>query len=155
MKKLAVFISILVLSCACSRKACMLPMYIDDYTFTTEERYFTLNEPISGVVISHQIAYPCVNDSIISNSTSIIKLDSGDTITVYTPCFTEDLDTGDSVMISNSSYNKNFMRTKREILRQFPKKSDLIFYLFSFCISLSNACIYCSLIPKLFNLNSI
>jgi len=108
-------------------------MYLDEYIFTTEERFFNLNETLTGIMISHQTAYPCTNDSIIYNSTSLIKLASGDTISVYTPCSFEDFNTGDNVMISSTSYNKDFIWAKREIIRQFPKKS--VNYPYWECIS--------------------
>jgi hypothetical protein len=120
-------IIILVLSiagCATSNKGGAIPMYFDEFIFTTEDRYFELSNELFGTVLDYQAAYPCIYDSIIYNSTTVVELETGDTITVYTPCCQDEIPYGSKVIVSPISYNHEYRWTKREINKPFPKKSE-------------------------------
>jgi len=102
----------------------MLPVFLDEFVQTTEERSFIIMDELTGIIIRHQIGYPCNNEKNIYNSTSIVKLNSGDTITIYTPCRLNDFHKNDQVIIRPMKYDTTKGWTKREILVQFSKRSN-------------------------------
>lgn len=101
----------------------VIPAHFDEYIFTTEERYFLLKENLFGTILKHQTAYSCDIDSIIYNSTSIVKLEGGDTLTVYSPCLMTKFDEGNKVNVEPVEFDSSKDWTKREIYVQFKKGS--------------------------------
>jgi hypothetical protein len=97
---------------------------MDEYVLTTHERFFELRQDFHGTVILNLISTPCTIDTIIYNSTTVVKLTSGDTITVYSPCNMTEFKKGDEVTITHIDYNKELFWSKRDIFARFPKRSD-------------------------------
>lgn len=119
-----VLLGIALAGCISRNRAGTLPVFMDPYILTTDERFFELSSHQTGTIIQHQSAFPCSIDSIIYNSTSIIKVASGDTITVYSPCLSIGFEPGAAVEIIPLAIDQAKSWNKREILRQFPKKSE-------------------------------
>lgn len=106
-----------------AKYAGFIPMYQDEFIGTTNERSFELTESLTGYIIRFQPSYDCKNDSIINNSTSIIRLDNGDTVTVYSPCQLDSFEIGSLVTVEPASlHDRSIQQTKRVVIKQFPKK---------------------------------
>jgi len=140
---LTILLTLVIVSCSFGRKGGTIPVYQDQYVLTTNERFFKLEDTLFGIVLFHQKAYPCDIDTIICNSTTIIELVDGDTITVHTPCNIVELRSGDIVTITPLEYDQTKHWNKREILKQFPKKSQN--YPYYQCIS----CLYKNTVGKI------
>lgn len=96
---------------------------MDEFILTTEERNFQLENSLTGNLIRFQASYDCTNESIAYNSTSLVKLMNGDTITVYSSCLQQQFESGIPVTVEKTDFNrKTIQQTKREIIKQFPKR---------------------------------
>ena len=122
LQRLAFFLMVCFL-CYCSpkHKGGILPIFLDDYVQTTDERFFELKGELTGTLVNYQKAFEC-KDSTLYNSTSIIKLASNDTITVYSPCLTTSFEVGKKVTVREIEFGKKIVG-QREIYVQFPKKN--------------------------------
>jgi hypothetical protein len=115
-------LSVLLINCK-AKYAGTIPMYMDEFILTTQERTFELNNNLTGNMIRFQPSYDCMNDTIAYTSTSIIKLASGDTVTVYSPCEQQPFEPGALLTVEKSNLDRRLIQqTKREIIEQFPKK---------------------------------
>jgi hypothetical protein len=119
------------ISCKTKSNGGAIPVFIDEYSFTSDKRFFELTTELSGTIIKYQKAYDC-KDSVLYNSTSIIKLINNDTITVYSPCLRDSFNIGDKVIIKQIKYEKNKVGC-RDIEVPFPKDSK--YYGYYQCIS--------------------
>lgn len=98
-------------------------MHYDEFILTTEERKFELTHELEGILLNYQPSYECNVDSVAYNSVSIVMLENGDTITVYSPCQRTELKIGIMVSVKKGDLGNKKLVTKREIIKQFPKKS--------------------------------
>lgn len=115
-------LTLLLISCKV-KYAGTIPMHMDEFILTTEERTFELDNYLTGNLIRYQPSYECTNDTIAYNSTSIIKLENGDTVTVYSPCEQQAFEPGTLVTVEQPDLSgRSIQQTKREIIEQFPKK---------------------------------
>ena len=89
---------ILISTSSCNRKmGGAIPVYMDEYVSTTEQRRFELNQIMYGEIIVYQKSYDCNNESIIYNATAIIKVDD-QFFTIYQPCLYSEFSEGDQVV---------------------------------------------------------
>lgn len=117
------FLLMLILFSCKAKYAGTIPMYMDEFILITKERSFQLENSLTGTLIHFQESYDCTNDSIEYNSTSLVKLMDGDTITVYSPCLQKQFKPGSFVTIEKTDLNgKTIQQTKREIIEQFPRR---------------------------------
>jgi len=72
-------------SCLLNRKNGTIPVFLDEYVSTTEERRFELEEIIEGYIIKYQKSYDCNHKFYQYNATAIISYKSN-FITVYDYC---------------------------------------------------------------------
>ena len=117
--------------CSSRHQSGALPAYMDKYVMTTDQRFFKLKGELTGTILNYQKAYEC-KDSSLYNSTSIIKLQNNDTITVYSPCLTIGFKVGEKVNVKQVEYDKSKVGN-RDIYVQFPKDSKN--YPYWLCIS--------------------
>ena len=112
-------ITLIVVSC---KPAGVLPIKLDDYMTSTNERSFEMKNELYGNLLQYQASYPCT-DSTSYNATSVVQLDRGDTITVYTPCLANNFNLNTRVVIQ--PYRDDVMlKTNKEIMIQASKNSS-------------------------------
>jgi hypothetical protein len=115
------FMLIAILSC--NRKmGGAIPVYMDEYVSTTEQRRFQLEQIMKGQIVDYQKSYDCNNDSILYNATAIVKVDN-DFFTIYQPCQQSEFLEGDEVVISPIKISEKEY-TAREIYKPFSKDSE-------------------------------
>jgi hypothetical protein len=118
-----ILLFILISTSSCNRKmGGAIPVYMDEYVSTTEQRRFQLNQIMYGQIIDYQKSYDCNNDSIIYNATAIIKV-GNQFFTIYQPCLNTEFAEGDEVVIRPLKLSEKEYTT-REIYKPFPKNSE-------------------------------
>ena len=121
--KFSLSILIIFLTSCKSRYAGFIPVHTYEYILTNKEREFELEEIIKGTLIRFQPSYDCTIDSIAYNSTALIQMDNGDTVTVYSPCQQQELIAGIPITVEKPDTNgRRIQKNKREIIEQFPKQ---------------------------------
>ena len=116
------FVIIIIALVGC-RTGGTFPVLLNPNARISEKVTFEVTGELEGMILKYQKSFPCNNDSIIYNSTSIIVLMSLDTITVYTPCENSELKPGTVVKIT-PSHDSRKLPVKREIFER-PKRSSI------------------------------
>ena len=109
-------------SCIPRKSGGAIPMLMDEYLSTTEERRFILTEDIKGLIVKYQKSYDCDHDYYKYNATAIISSNS-EFITIYDYCQQKEFKPGDRVIIRRTQNVKSDW-TVREISEPLPKSSE-------------------------------
>lgn len=118
-------------NCSIRRKSGALMVYVDEYVNTTDSRYFNLTNELTGKIIEYELSKDGFGNDY-SNPTALVKLSTGDTITIFTVKKLTNLKEGDSVIVKPTLNNIEKV-AKIPIYKQFPK-NDMKYPMYK-CIS--------------------
>ena len=117
-----IFCLIILFGCRSNRVGGTIPVFMDKYVSTTEERRIEIQEELKGHIIKYQKAYDCNNNEYKYNATAIVSVNS-EFITIYDYCQQYPFEPGDNVKINRAEV-QNPQWTIREIYEPFPKSSN-------------------------------
>jgi len=119
---LVIFCLTILLGCRSNKVGGTIPVYMDKYVSTTEERRIEIEDELKGYIIKYQKAYDCNNKDYKYNATAIVSVDS-ELVTIYDYCQQYSFKAGDKVKIKRAEI-QNSQWSIREIIEPFPKSSN-------------------------------
>ncbi|MFT4536232.1 MAG: hypothetical protein ACI9P5_003608 [Saprospiraceae bacterium] len=119
---LIIILALTIQSCISSSGGGAIPLLMDEFVSSTNDRRFELNGDLEGLIVKYQKSHDCDHEFYKYNATAIISINA-ELITIYEYCQQQNFKPGDKVRIKNPQ-TVNAQWSIREINEPLPKSIE-------------------------------